>query len=666
MPQGIVFAKPGGLSKEGSSSRRPDIQGLRAVAVIMVVAFHTGLPAYGGFVGVDVFFVVSGFVITAMLQREWQSKGEINLRRFYFRRFKRLTPALAVTIAVTLLFSSLFFSPFGSQQTSAITGLGAILVTANFVIARTTGDYFAAPAELNPLLHTWSLSVEEQFYLAFPALLILSWMIARRGGLLRFSPVLGVSAIGALSFSLAMAGAAAMSFPGSSLLLGFYSPLTRAWEFAAGALICLALTKQKPLSRSFANMSGIIGLGMLLASTLLIDKATVFPGPWTLLPVAGTLLLLAAGTCREAISNRVLGAKPMVKIGDWSYSIYLWHWPFIVFSKHLWPESSWVIVAAATLSLAPAIASFYLVERPIRLLEPLTLRRKKRLMLAIFLPPVVASIALYSVAELWLAPGVESGTIGTVVNEGDIGHVTIHQFVEGQYFPCSPRNIRENALYWDGFLRCQQSKRPAPVEVALVGDSHAEHLFLGLAEAYPDTNFAYYILGELPVRSSGKEMAVIIDEVVQDPTIRAVVLTAFWAARGVPESELAETIRELHESGKSVFVTDDIPSFPFDPIQCRSQFGIFASGTRCEISAEDNGKIYSGFIESLRGAVSQVPGARLLESNKFLCGPEYCSMALDGELLYRDGNHLNMNGTRFLAKQLVSANPDLRRALSGQ
>ena len=203
-------------------SRRLDIQGLRALAVLLVVAFHAGLPLPGGFVGVDVFFVISGFVITAMLRREWETTGRIRFGAFYLRRFKRLAPALAVMVVTTTLASSLFLSPLGPQQDAARTAVGALLTGANLVIAGTTGGYFDAPAELNPLLNTWSLSVEEQFYLAFPALLALGWLLAPR---LRSAPAVLVGAAAIVSFALADAGTTGVA---QSWLLGFYSPFTRA------------------------------------------------------------------------------------------------------------------------------------------------------------------------------------------------------------------------------------------------------------------------------------------------------------------------------------------------------------------------------------------------------------------------------------------------------
>jgi len=238
-----VYAVEGVARPDGravSDGRRFDIQGLRAVAVLLVVAFHAGLPVPGGFVGVDVFFVISGFVITGMIHRERSSTGRFRFGRFYLRRFKRLTPALSLMVAVTMVLAFCLLSPFTEQQPAAQTGIGAMLLVANFMIAYKTGDYFDAPAESNPLLHTWSLSVEEQFYLVFPAILLLGWVLSQRGR--RRIPwvavLVGTAAL--ISFGLVMMGASALDPSTAKYLLEFYSPLTRAWEFAVGALLALA------------------------------------------------------------------------------------------------------------------------------------------------------------------------------------------------------------------------------------------------------------------------------------------------------------------------------------------------------------------------------------------------------------------------------------------
>ena len=345
--------------------------------MLLVVAFHAGLPVPGGFVGVDVFFVISGFVITGMIQREHSSTGRFRFGRFYLRRFKRLTPALALMVAVTMVLASCLLAPFGAQQTAALTGLGAMLLVANFVIVKRTGDYFDLPAGSNPLLHTWSLSVEEQFYLMFPALLVLGWLLSRRARRVRWAPVL-VGAAAAMSLWLALAGAWALGpvlARWASYLVGFYGPFARVWEFAVGALLSLITTSRFLRSGRCAGVLAWLGVALLAGSGWLIDETTRFPGPWTLLPVTGTLLVIAAGTQHTTWVNRALAFPAMVKVGDWSYSIYLWHWPLMVFAASLWPGVSGARILAGVLSFLPAVASYRWLEQPIRRLPPLTRRR---------------------------------------------------------------------------------------------------------------------------------------------------------------------------------------------------------------------------------------------------------------------------------------------------
>ena len=293
---------------------RADIQGLRAVAVLVVIAFHAGLPLPGGFTGVDVFFVISGYVITDMLTREWDRTGSVSLTRFYLRRAKRLTPALALVVGVTVVASSLLLSPFDQQQLTAQTGLGALALVANFVIALQTGDYFGPAADTNALLHTWSLSVEEQFYLFFPATLLLAWRAGRRLGRPQVTALLVVCAIGLAS--LLMVRGASIGLPVDTWLDLYYSPLTRAWEFAAGAALSLVAT-YLPRRGWLAFISGVAGLLMVAASMVLIDESTPFPGKWTLLPVLGVVLSIAAGTMQpDNVVTRALSWRLAVLVGS--------------------------------------------------------------------------------------------------------------------------------------------------------------------------------------------------------------------------------------------------------------------------------------------------------------------------------------------------------------
>jgi peptidoglycan/LPS O-acetylase OafA/YrhL len=345
-------------------ARRLDVQGLRAVAVLMVIAYHAGVPLPGGFVGVDIFFVISGFVITLMLLAEHARTGRLRLGQFYLRRFRRLTPALALMVLVTTAASVLLLAPFGTQQVAAKTGVGAMLLVANVVIARSTGGYFDAPAETNPLLHTWSLSVEEQFYLVFPGLLLFGWFLARRTTRRTWVLVALVGGLSLVSVGAMLLGPDAL--PRLPELLGFYSPVVRAWEFGAGALLALVVDRISWRAAWAAEVTAVAGGAALVASGVLISAATRFPGPWTLLPVAGTVLLVAAGTGASPVLTRLLASRPSAQVGDWSYSLYLWHWPCLVFAALLRPDDAPVRALAVALAVGLAVASYRFVEQPLR------------------------------------------------------------------------------------------------------------------------------------------------------------------------------------------------------------------------------------------------------------------------------------------------------------
>lgn len=361
--------------------RRRDIQGLRAVAVILVVAYHARLPVPGGFVGVDVFFVISGFVITAMLHREFSTRGRISFRNFYARRFLRLTPALALLVGFVAVASMLLQSPFGPQQATAQTGIGAMLLSANLVIAVASGNYFATGAEFNPLLNTWSLSVEEQFYLLFPALLALGWLLARWARRPAIAPVLVFAATGAsfwlcLHWSMGDAQANLLTTAlGGSQSAAFYLPLTRAWEFGFGALLALVLPRFAGMSRTSAQAIGTIGVAMIVFVAFGINDSMAFPGFLALFPVVGTTLVLLAGSFNRTAVSSTLATRPMTFLGDISYSWYLWHWPVIVFAAVLFPATPSLFVLAALASLVPALASYGLLEQPMRRWRPSTTRR---------------------------------------------------------------------------------------------------------------------------------------------------------------------------------------------------------------------------------------------------------------------------------------------------
>ncbi len=385
--------------------RRRDIQGLRAVAVILVVAYHARLPVPGGFVGVDVFFVISGFVITAMLGREFSTKGRISFRRFYARRFLRLTPALALLVGFVAVAAMLLQSPFGPQQATAQTGVGAMLLSANLVIAVASGNYFATGAEFNPLLNTWSLSVEEQFYLLFPALLAIGWLTARRARRPSIAPLIVLIASGAsfwLCLNWTMGGDQTnllTTWLGGSQSAAFYFPLTRAWEFGFGALLAMVLPRFAGMGRTSAQATGAVGVAMIVIVAFGINDTMAFPGLLALLPVVGTTLVLLAGSFNRTVVSSTLATRPMTFLGDISYSWYLWHWPVIVFAAVLFPATQSMFVLAALASLIPALISYRLLEQPMRRWRPSTTARGATAAAVTIGIPIAICGVLYSGAQ---------------------------------------------------------------------------------------------------------------------------------------------------------------------------------------------------------------------------------------------------------------------------
>lgn len=355
------------LPVESSSTRLGDIQGLRALAVLLVVVYHAGLPLPGGFVGVDVFFVISGFVITSLLVRDLRSYGRIRFLRFYTRRVRRLLPALGVVLVFTATASAVLQSPLGAQQDTAVTGLGASVWLANGALYVITGGYFDNAADSIPLLHTWSLAVEEQFYLVFPALLLTGFLLGRRRrGLV--GAATAVTVVLVLSFGLSLWLSYGNALPGvaKTQTAAFYLAPTRAWEFGVGALVALWATRGSRAGRALSLVAPGVGVLMLITSAVATHSTTPFPGLAALLPVVGTALLILAGRGRSNPVSRALSARPLQWIGDLSYSWYLWHWPFIVFADLIWPDLSVGKVCAALVSLGAAWLCYTYVEQPIR------------------------------------------------------------------------------------------------------------------------------------------------------------------------------------------------------------------------------------------------------------------------------------------------------------
>ncbi|GAB3196750.1 SGNH hydrolase domain-containing protein [Nocardioides hungaricus] len=347
---------------------RDDIQGMRALAVLGILLFHAGLAPYsGGFVTLDVFFVLSGFLITTLLLREVAQSGTIDLVAFYVRRARRILPAATVAIAGTVLAAWLWL-PLIDARDTAVDGVWAALFGANVRFALDQTDYFTQTDPASPLQHFWSLSVEEQFYLVMPALLLVAVVLARRLLRRRGGPTAGiVVALGIVTVaSFAWSVHASTASPESA----YFSTFTRTWEFGAGALFAVVAPRlARPLTPLARNLVVLGGLGLIAVALFTVSSSDPYPGWRALAPVLGTCAVLLGGTDGPAtFMQRVLGVTPLRVIGDASYSLYLWHWPVLVIAQQrvgrdLRPAELAVVLAVTALM---TWASYRFVETPFR------------------------------------------------------------------------------------------------------------------------------------------------------------------------------------------------------------------------------------------------------------------------------------------------------------
>lgn len=346
----------------GDRRFRPDVQGLRALAVTLVVLFHAGVPGLtGGFVGVDVFFVISGFVISGLLLRERANSGKTSLLTFYARRAKRILPAATLVILATIL-ASYHWLGFIRGASVASDGRWAAVFLENFHAISVGTDYFGAHQAISPLLHYWSLAVEEQFYLVFPLLfMVAATVLRRRNPRLRLGILLAIVIAGSLALSITQTH--------SDPLVAYYSPFTRAWELALGGLVACVGPALVRMDKRVAAILSWLGVAGILVAGFVYSGATAYPGSAAILPVGATALVIAAGFAAPRFGAEwLLGRWLVIKLGDLSFSLYLWHFPVLVIAAQAatHPLSGLERTQLVALAVALSIATYALLENPVR------------------------------------------------------------------------------------------------------------------------------------------------------------------------------------------------------------------------------------------------------------------------------------------------------------
>jgi peptidoglycan/LPS O-acetylase OafA/YrhL len=481
-------------SPAGPRSRhRRDIEGLRAVAVLLVVAYHCGLPLVtGGYIGVDVFFVISGFLITGLLLRELRSTGTLSIPGFYARRALRLLPAATVVVVATVAAATWWLPPL-RRDGIFLDALHTTFYGINYRLASIGTDYLGAEGDPSPLQHFWSLAVEEQFYLIWPPLLLAVAVGLRRRRAFdttRVYAVLAAVVVGSFLLSVWQTGANAS--------WAYFGAHTRAWELGIGALVAVAAGTLERLSRGTAVWLSVAGLAAIGGSAIAYSPATAFPGSAALLPVLGTAAVIAGGCAQP---SRLLSGAALQGIGRLSYSWYLWHWPFLIIAPFaLGSDPAWwlkVLIAAA--AFVAAMLTYALVENPLRHLAALRERPWRGVIAGVAMSALSASLCLLITA---VATHAERGSSyrAEALTPATFNANTLQQLIAASVdAPAVPANLTPKLaragsdkpqLYRDGCsgdfndpevkTPCAYGDLTSPTTVVIFGDSHAGHWFPAL------------------------------------------------------------------------------------------------------------------------------------------------------------------------------------------
>lgn len=654
-------------------SYRPDIDGVRAIAILSVVLCHARAPwITGGFTGVDIFFVISGYLIGGHIFAELLA-GRFSYLRFYQRRAKRILPAFYFVLSCSILAAFFLLSPIEAWEFGR-SAFAATLSASNLIFWHFSG-YFATNSSLNPLLMTWSLGVEEQFYFVIPLLMVL---LARIRHSLLWPAILIVCV---LSFLLACIGL--HNYP----MLVFYMLPTRAWELGAGVALAVAELKrrQAALSAPAAQGLALAGMVLMLAPLFLLNAKSPFPG-WAALPsVLGTALVIA--TPCSWVNRRLLSLPPLVFVGRISYSLYLWHWPMLAFLRvangdNLPPAAAFLAIAAA---FAAAVLSYYVIEQPFR--------RSTRAPGPLLIRYAVVSIFILVVcASVWLSHGLpqRNPLLARIDYESRMPS-TDPCLVGHDKLPLAPSCFNRS------------DARP---QVAVWGDSHSAALAPGLRAVANAQGYGLVQLGKsscLPLMGVAKYVPPapmsarecipfnqkVLDLLNQDRRVRIVVLAGVWVdalprpadqwlsaesagrlltpapdeERGLFRRSLTAAIQSLQQAGKLVIVMEDVPSFDFDPL---SRFRTAQIPLRHALAAwmKSPNTDDPGFAPDSEAAATLLADAQLkqaldglrdvalIDLKPMLCrGDSQCIYRMGDQVFYFDHEHLTSDGARYALRE---------------
>lgn len=651
---------------------RREIDGLRALAVLPVILFHAGFETFsGGFVGVDVFFVISGYLITTIILIELE-QGKFSIVNFYERRARRILPALFLVMLVCLPFAWLFLLPSYMKDFTA--SLIAVSVYAsNFLFWQESG-YFDAAAELKPLLHTWSLAVEEQFYLLFPLFLMLFWRIGKRWLLIIMTTLLVAS--------LVLAQWGSHSMPAAT----FFLLPTRGWELLMGSITALYMVKADRIefSRKISELCGWLGVALIFYAIFSFSQATPFPSIYALVPTTGTVLIIIFSNQKTTI-GRFIGNKVFVGIGLISYSAYLWHQPLFAFAKHISiSEPSHSIFAILSIaSLVLAYLSWRFVEVPFR-------SRTK-----------VGQKSVFTFALLGTVFFMAVGLLGQTT-DGFSDRYSFSKEFSSQFERVTLRSecLSNKGESTGDIPFCVLGNQASHPTVALFGDSHADMINPILDKLANDIDIAYTyngLGGCLPLlnvdvlkgnwnRGVCQKIAQRQFEYVRDHHIKTVILVARWslytqgeydkettgyylssadsitmsraASRDVFKIAFIETVNTYKSLGAQVFVLYQVPQQKVDAKRAYAKLMTMKDQDndhartfidKLSVSHADHIALQS-FNRSFFSSLDEMNNVIFINPDDYFCQTDRCALGTTELSFYRDDDHLNISGLSQFAE----------------
>ncbi|WP_235737053.1 acyltransferase family protein [Nocardioides alcanivorans] len=664
--------------------RRGDIQGLRALAVGLVVVAHAGVPGVdGGFVGVDVFFVLSGFLITGLLLKEGERTGRVSIAGFYARRARRILPAATVVLLAVLAWAA-WQESVTRLESIRSDALWSSVFLSNVHFASIGTDYFATGEE-SPLQHYWSLAVEEQFYVVWP-LLVLALLVLRARRRVLFVILLALT-LASLAWSVWQTT--------HSPIEAYFSSFARAHELGVGALLAMAAPALAVLADRARNALVVIGLAMVAVATVTFDATTAFPSWNALLPVLGTAALVAAGCGREARWSQLLGRQPLRYLGDLSFSIYLWHWPVLILGgPHV--DGWWGTIGLLALTLGLSSLSYHFVEQPFQTGRVPKLRGMRFLALwpvSLALVLVGAQLATsYGEAELERSrqaaaayydehPDALGRAKASNVEQSLLDALELAD--SGAPVPPDLDNLdRLGRDIWQRpFKDCYASFPDSDHEVCPAGDDGAERTVVVYGDSHAGMwapavaklgqRAGYRVVPLIKVgcapydvtqRNKGTEYPSCpefrewAEEQIRDLQPEVIVLAhrGLLSVEGETDEEKEEawrggvekTVAELLEVTPRVKVLGDIPTAPEDPRDCLSTAD--AKLADC-VANEEGAEIRSNPITE---EATDVAGGDYVDTTSLICQSGRCPLVVGNQVTYRDKAHLTLSWTRLVTRRL--------------